>query len=548
MHYSNKKSILTGLAVIALLMVIPFSAHADVVFVGGDVSGTWSADSVIVSDSIYVSPGNSLEIEPGTHVIFLAAYSFRVYSGAVLRAVGTETDSISFLPAVEGYNTLGIDFEDASDESIMEYCYFSHALYSAIAFTNSKGTIRNCLLEDNHGYYRGGGISVLDSSDAIIENNTIRNNDATSQGGAIYCEASAPIIQGNIIQGNRTGAIAGAICCNVYSSPKIIGNRFIDNQVYPLQPFPPPAQGGAIYCSDESSPMVLGNLFLNNRVNPGGDSSPYTYNGGGAIFVFSASPVIMNNVFVGNEAYDEGGAIILFNSNAQMINNIFFNNSADAQGGCVYIVLSSFPEIVNSILYDNSAPFGPAIYLNNSELSVTYSNFQGGWQGEGNIDVDPLFRDPVSGDYHLMAIECGDPYDSPCIDAGDPGLQDSLLDCAWGLGTVISDMGAYGGADSGLVGIDIPQTTTPAKFSLVHNYPNPFNASTIIRYELPVQSHLKIDIFDALGRIVTTLRNGMETAGYHQVVWDAGDISSGMYFYKLQVNDYGEVKKMMLVK
>jgi len=66
----------------------------------------------------------------------------------------------------------------------------------------------------------------------------------------------------------------------------------------------------------------------------------------------------------------------------------------------------------------------------------------------GNIDVDPLFRDPANGDFHLMSTACGDPYDSPCIDAGDPSITDDFLDCMYGLGTSISDMGAYGGGCS----------------------------------------------------------------------------------------------------
>jgi hypothetical protein len=549
MRKINTENLLIGWAVMALLMVIPLSAHADVVFVGGDVSGTWSADSVFVTDSIYVAPGNTLVIEPGVKVLFLSWYYFTVNDGAVLQAVGTETDSIYFLIAVDGYSTLGIDFLNASEESILEYCYFSHSLYSAIALTNSDITIRHCLIEDNSGHYRGGGISALEGSDALIEYNVIRNNSTIQQGGGIYCNASSPTIRGNIIDGNTSGPIAtgGGISCSNHSHPLIVDNTFTNNQVFPSPIYPSTVgQGAAIYCSNLSNPVIRGNLFLNNRVNSGGAVGQ---GGGGAIFVFAAAPVIENNVFAGNMVdYGGGGAIYLYIYNRTLINNVFTGNTAAGSGGAIYMDLSH-PGITNSLLYGDYSDDGPELYLyGSSEVTVTYSDIQGGWEGEGNIDVDPLFRDPLSGDYHLMAIECGDPYDSPCIDAGDPALQDSLLDCAWGLGTVISDMGAYGGADSALVSIDIPYPAIPQRFSLIQNYPNPFNASTIIKYELPVQSHVVIDVFDIMGRRVTTLQNGIETAGYHQVVWDAGDISSGMYFYRLQAEDYSEVKKMMLVK
>ncbi len=546
MHNSNNNHVVAGIYVVILTLILSSMTWANVIFVSGDVSGTWSADSVIVSDSIYVSPGNTLVIEPGVQVLFLTAFYFRVKSGAVLHAVGTETEHISFLPMVQGYSTLGINFENASDESILEYCYFNHALYSAITLRNSSITIRNCILEGNPGYATGGGIAALEGSDALIENNTIRDNEGGSEGGAIYCDASSPIIRGNIIDGNSTYGLGGAIACENYSQPMIIGNTISNNQVTPST-FPPgPGEGGGIYCSDESSPIIDGNLFYNNRVNPGGD---YSYNGGGAIFVFSADPVIMNNVFNGNTASgDDGGAIFLFNSNSHMVNNTFINNSAGHRGGAVYIVLSSYPEITNSILRGNSAPNGPAIYLSNSDITVAYSNIEGGWEGDGNIDMDPLFRDPTSGDYHLMAIECDDPYDSPCIDAGDPALIDSLLDCDWGLGTIISDMGTYGGGDSALVDINFPQATIPERFNVIQNYPNPFNASTVIKYELPKQLTVSIDILDALGRKVANIQNGSQPAGYHQIIWNASDASSGIYFYRIQAGDHAETVKMLLLK
>jgi len=85
-------------------------------------------------------------------------------------------------------------------------------------------------------------------------------------------------------------------------------------------------------------------------------------------------------------------------------------------------------------------------------------------------------------------------------------------------------------------------------FSLTQNYPNPFNAATTIQYNLPEASTVTIDIYDINGRKVTGLFNGIQPAGSHQVIWDANDVSTGMYFYKLQANDYTETKKMVLLK
>jgi hypothetical protein len=88
----------------------------------------------------------------------------------------------------------------------------------------------------------------------------------------------------------------------------------------------------------------------------------------------------------------------------------------------------------------------------------------------------------------------------------------------------------------------------PRDYILANNYPNPFNASTVIEYELPYQANTKIEIYNMLGRKVTTLEDRQLQAGYHQTIWQADDFSSGIYFYKIQAGDYTETKKMVLLK
>lgn len=114
-------------------------------------------------------------------------------------------------------------------------------------------------------------------------------------------------------------------------------------------------------------------------------------------------------------------------------------------------------------------------------------------------------------------------------------------------------MGAYGGGDSVLVGIDDYEVPLPGHLALLQNYPNPFNASTIIRYNLPSASDVTVDIYDLLGRKVETLVQEEQPAGYHQVVWDGKDkndkmVSTGIYFYELYVDDYRESKAMIMIK
>ncbi len=88
----------------------------------------------------------------------------------------------------------------------------------------------------------------------------------------------------------------------------------------------------------------------------------------------------------------------------------------------------------------------------------------------------------------------------------------------------------------------------PDKFSLGQNYPNPFNPSTTIRYALPASSQVKLVVFDLLGREIATLVNEEQSSGWKEVIWNAGNISSGIYFYKLTAGTFVEMKKMSLMK
>jgi len=88
----------------------------------------------------------------------------------------------------------------------------------------------------------------------------------------------------------------------------------------------------------------------------------------------------------------------------------------------------------------------------------------------------------------------------------------------------------------------------PSEFALLSNYPNPFNAQTVIQYQLPASSSVKLEVYNILGSKVATLVNGEQEAGYKSVNWDASEVSSGIYFYKLTAGDFTEVKRMTLLR
>jgi parallel beta-helix repeat protein len=420
----------------------------------------------------------------------------------------------------------------------------------------SNPTIANNIITMNSANTqgRGAGISCVNSDPLVLNNAIIQNyvNSFSSDrgfGGGIYCFNSNMKIIGNRINDNiamNFGTPWGAVVINdgggIFSdssSPRISGNEIIDNSA---------GHGGGIY-SRNSSPVITNNNISDNSV--GGGYDQWFWGSGGGVLCESSTVDISANRITGNDSYIRGGGISFYDSDGKMSANELVGNEATTAGG-IYLSNSDI-NIINNTLSGNSD--GGIYCADNSSPAITntilWADSGDTWQeipGTGNISADPLFRDPDNSDFHLMSTVCGDSADSPCIDTGDPFILDSLLDCSWGLGTVLSDMGAYGGGDSVDVGIEEQLSPIPRSFALFQNYPNPFNPATTIKYDLPIASDVTIEIYDILGRKAKTLIQEKQQAGYHSIVWNAYGFSSGMYFYRIQAGDYIETKKMLLLK
>ncbi|MBK8946672.1 MAG: T9SS type A sorting domain-containing protein [Ignavibacteriae bacterium] len=101
--------------------------------------------------------------------------------------------------------------------------------------------------------------------------------------------------------------------------------------------------------------------------------------------------------------------------------------------------------------------------------------------------------------------------------------------------------------------VSINELPLPNKFELKQNHPNPFNPTTKIKYSIPKEekrqmSNLKLVVFDILGREVKTLVNENKKPGNYEIVFDASNLSSGVYFYSLQSDEFIETKMMLLIK
>ncbi len=271
----------------------------------------------------------------------------------------------------------------------------------------------------------GAGISIESGSAPIIDGNEISGNSA-STGAGISIEDSTATITHNLIANNFTDEdLGGGISCFT-SDPVITDNVFDSNNAQ--------AEGGAIGCG-LSSAFIARNEFTNNRGDLGG---------GYGTFIGSAD-LLDGNTFIDNTADFVGSAIAMSGTVEARRNTVRGGNPTSAirassgliadclvlDSGGVELegtarmlrttvsgsffagvaILNGSPSVESCILWGNGGLSD--IFLLAGTPSVTWSDVGGGFAGTGNIDVDPLFTDPVGGNYSLLT-------GSPCIDAGDP--------------------------------------------------------------------------------------------------------------------------------
>lgn|GEM_PF-681080 len=246
-----------------------------------------------------------------------------------------------------------------------------------------------------------------EGQNSIIRGFTIRNGSAPS-GGGVFCASSSPIIDSNIIKENKTtvqaaGHGGGGFYC--FDSSVLIVDNIIENNttVY---------QGAGINCQGSNSSARIVNNIIRNNISDG--------DGGGICSYYGALPTISNNMIHDNEARGDywpgdGGGIDLWESDAMILDNTIVANYALKLGGGVCSRGGSSPTIINTIIWINSPD------QISGTPTVTYSDIDGGWSGQGNIDADPVFGDLNSRDLHLT-------WPSPCCESGDNSAVTELYD------------------------------------------------------------------------------------------------------------------------
>ena len=260
----------------------------------------------------------------------------------------------------------------------------------------SSPAVSNCTFWGNYAIRDGGGMANYASSSPLLTNCTFHDNSA-SYGGGMWNSDSSPTLTNCTFQDNSAN-YAGGMWNYLSSSPTLTDCIFLSNDAT--------LDGGGIYT--EGGSQTLANCsFVGNSAG----------REGGGIFNDSTSPKLTNCTFSGNSATTNGGGMLnRDNSSPAMTNCTFWNNSAGYYGGGMYNYNGSSPALTNCILWGDSLDEISNCDLNCTPV-VTFSDIQGGYDGEGNIDTNPQFVDPDNGDLHLQAW-------SPCIDRGDNSAPD----------------------------------------------------------------------------------------------------------------------------
>ena len=373
----------------------------------------------------------------------------------------------------------------------------------------------SCVIFNNH-----------EDSSAVLQGFTLTGGTGTKwqdehgaglyrEGGGILVQYSAPIIQFNIITGNN--AITGGVVST---------------------------GGGGIRIGD-SYVRFHNNVVMNN-------SARY---GAGIVLNYTGGEY-RNNVICKNidsRDYGAGSGIWIngsFSRSNLIENNTIASNSCISGTPGVYSFGGAPGTLRNNIIWGNNG--GNASQISGSLLVVRYCDVQGGWNGAGNINVDPEFD---STNYYLKTT-------SPVIDKGDSSLiyndpenSGNPGQALWpALGSVRNDPGAYGGPlskviSNSVVSINnISGISDPDGFKLYQNYPNPFNPETVISFELHAANNVKLLVYDILGNEVASLVNEKLSPGRYNVKWNASGFTSGIYYYTLKSGEKLESKKMTLIK
>jgi predicted outer membrane repeat protein len=406
------------------------------------VDQVWSRDDspVVVTADLSVA---SLTIMPGVVVDFAGNYQVTV--NGIIRAVGTSEFPVVLKPAednTEGWQ--GIHFENTTPGSEFEWCHIEGAQNSAVHLVRSHPTFRNCTFAANGSDDSGGAIHAeLVDGDLTIADCDFLGNSAEISGGAIWasletgtlfvtdCNFTDNVANPDPVKRNTP---AGAVL--VRGNSRFIRSTFTGNQVHAytiVARFGVYTKGGAMW-TEQGHCEITACTFLDNACSMTAHrfTPDISYAYGGAVYLESGSMTLQNSLLARNTLSAEnrrsykGSALFVNTGDCSIVNCTFADNtSAEAIHNDAGTV-----SLMNSILYLN----GDHVTQISGPAMASYSDIQGGFDGENIIDFNPVF----DLDYRILP-------GSPAIDTGNPDPEYNDTHFPPSLGTERNDMGSLGG-------------------------------------------------------------------------------------------------------
>ena len=477
------------------------------------VSGTIDGDTWVLDGSPYILTGDvlvtSLEIHPGVNVLANGNYIIEVVG--ILSAIGSIQDSINFskTDSINGWK--GIFFNYSVPGSELSYCKIEYSLNAGLNIDSSNPIIRNCRISNNSNNNFGGGGGICSNADIMIEECIVSNNSISKEsyahGGGISSSGHLKLNNCKIL--NNTVYTYGSSTNGSYSN------------------------GGGIYAA---GPLTITNTYIDGNISHATHSWGNNRSKGGGIY-FSANldiinSVITNNVVIAGTSKQGGGIFANGDEISSIINCVISDNIYHG----IYIGNDTV-NIINSIFWENS------VSQISGEANVYYCDIQNGFNGVGNININPLFIDDY---YHISAY-------SPCVDVGNPdttGLNLPLWDMEgdfriWdgdGNGVAIIDMGSYE-VGAPIYTEIINHDLIDPKVINIQNYPNPFSTKTTIKFSNPNNSNYKLSVFSISGNKVFE----MENIKSDKIEFDRGNLPKGIYIVELKGEKVFN-NKMIIIK
>ena len=289
---------------------------------------------------------------------------------------------------------------------------------------NSRGTYDNMTITNNTAVgAHGGGIWTNNSGGPdsyggwMMTNSVISGNESSYFGGGINFAWSHPRIFNCTISGNTSGWGGGGI--------GVVESGFTLKESIVSDNFSSGGGGGILAWGDSVSVVIEDCIVTGNTTGN---------NGGGIMINGTDNAIIRGTSVVDNHAANYVGGIYVLVTPTTIYNNTISGNTS-GNGGAIGILEGGHVELTNSIVWDNPGP-GNFLGDGTGSLDITYSDIDGGYEGEGNIDANPLFKDPDNGDYRLLS-------ESDCINAGTADIDGDGNDDIANYFDSAPDMGAF---------------------------------------------------------------------------------------------------------